>query len=212
MRPPPRRRPLQPPPGSRPAWAAALPCAPDAEQEYYRCSLARLLAFWRWSNLPPDPPGRELGLGLRVWRVQCVLRPDGPGGVLCARCGLMSMSAVALDRRPCELLALPRDVRSALRSGAYAAVVATAPGCVRVVLHEVVQGAPIGSASPPLGSAKTIGSAGPPLGPAVLRYSAPGRGAQGASLFRRSACAREHNSANSWLWVRPPCRLQPACH
>lgn len=37
----------------------------------------------------------------QAWRMHFVLRQDGPGRALCARCGLPSASSVAKERRPC---------------------------------------------------------------------------------------------------------------
>lgn len=52
------------------------------------------------------------------------------------RRSLSESSAMALERHPCEPLArLPRDARSAIRSGAYVAVVAAAPLWVQLLIH-----------------------------------------------------------------------------
>lgn len=68
-------------------------------------------------------------LALWAWRMQFMLRPDCPGRVLCARCGLTATPAIALERRLCEPLGLlPRGVRSARPSGAYVAAVAAGQG------------------------------------------------------------------------------------
>lgn len=72
----------------------------------------------------PRPPGVEDAPRLAPWSGGCRL------GAEAARCvsELTSASVVALARRPCELVGCPpRDVHSALRSGAYAALVAAAP-------------------------------------------------------------------------------------
>lgn len=59
------------------------------------------------------------GVGLRAWRMQYALRPDGPGRTLSARCGRTTASAVAPERRFCELVwlvaRLPRGVVQLLR-------------------------------------------------------------------------------------------------
>lgn len=66
--------------------SAAVPLAtlvgvrdPNVAQAY-QASWAQLMSFW------------GLGLGLRAWRMQYILRPGGPGRALCALCGLASAS------------------------------------------------------------------------------------------------------------------------
>lgn len=74
-------------------------------------------------------------MGLRVWREHFAPRPDGSD--VGARCGLMSAMAQALERRLCEPPGrLPRWVRSALRGGRYAAVVAAVLGWVGMALAQ----------------------------------------------------------------------------
>lgn len=85
---------------SRPLLGWGGPC---------RASLAR------WSRRPPPPLGRDLAFASGRGGYMAP-SAHSPGRAVCARCG--GGGSVGM---------LPRDVRSALRSGAYTAAVAVAP-------------------------------------------------------------------------------------
>lgn len=86
---------------------------------------------------PPEPYGSAIGLGLRTQRKHVVLRPDGPGRALRARCGRTSPSAVALERWsailavPAVALSLRLGGQVASQGGLGAARTTASPALVR---------------------------------------------------------------------------------
>lgn len=72
----------------------------DIAEEAFRATTARLLGDWRWAARRPDARRVWARAGLtHTWLEHVVLRYDRPGRAICARCGLSSTVAVALEPR-----------------------------------------------------------------------------------------------------------------
>lgn len=128
---------------SRLVGACRAPSGERLASYHYASARARVVAS-------PTSGARPQSNARKAWAERCA-----PAAALRLR------RAAALERRPCELVGLlPRGVRPALRSSAYAAVVVAAPAWVRLMLCDAC----------------------------VLRHSAPSCGVQVASFSCRSSC------------------------